>query len=575
MITYTLEQDIADLMRNTPGTEDKLKEWVAMNLKHCSDKFVKYDNTMDKAMELIAGLYEEDLTVELLIAPTQFGKTSTVFWTAHNLMTHPDPDYFVPYPFVFIMSGLNSNSWKEQTKARVLPCMVENVWHNKDISKPDNAARLKEAVLSDYNTLIVIDEIHIGSKLNHVIFNTLRDFHPENADREISQLDLFEFLHTKRVKFLLVSATPDAVKETLEMNWGDNKFKTVKAHPDTAPSYVWHKDFLTTGRVHQAYGMKDKTEDGIVFHEVIAQRISEYARPMYHMIRFPMDTKTADITMSKDLLTKSIDALGVKANIVMWDAKNSIQDYFASKSYKVFEDTTVTSLDMKKLSNEEILKKNPLVHTVFVIKELFRVAQTMPIDNIGVLVDRDTKTPSDSTLSQSLIGRACGHNKREFINQILIYTHVPAVINYVNLWENDFDYSKVPGYKGAGIKGNKRGTKIVVDETMMGDKVERNITWTDHEPTEPEGQEDTEERLAKVARAYKKTNTIVHRIIKMFIANGFDAINEKELAAVAKNGKICMKHYNSWDSTHARYNIVVKVNDMWIIREEIKSYLQL
>lgn len=567
---------IQQLLANESYAVDEVKEHVAHELKHFGKKFAKYANTMETSMELIAGLYDQDLSVELLIAPTQFGKTSTVFWTAYNLMTHSSDMYFVPYPFVFIMTGLNSNSWKEQTRDRVLPCMKENVWHNKDLCKPENARRLKEAVMSEYNTLIIIDEVHVGTKLDHVIFNTLREFHPENDDREVSQPELFEFLHEKRVKFLLVSATPDAVKETLENNWDPSKYKTIKARPESASTYVWHKDFLTRGRVHQAHNMKDRTENGVAFHKVIAQRISEYSSPMYHMIRFPMDTKTAEINLSRDLLATSIEKLRINADIVMWDAKNTIKSYFISQKHNVFQNTAITPDQMMKMSNEEILKEKPLRHTIFILKELFRVAQTMPIDNIGVLVDRDTKNPCDSTLSQSLIGRACGHNKEKFIDQILIYTHVDSVINYVNLWEMDFDYSKVPGYSGNGLVTTKNGTKITAKETMLGKKVSRDAKWTDQEEPmkakpDVEDQEDTPERLVKMAKAYNRKNGIVRGIIDTFAKGPVKDI--KHLGALSKNGVINFANYDRYDQGHRQFRILEKIDGVWMIRQVVKEYL--
>lgn len=154
-----------------------------------------------------------------------------------------------------------------------------------------------------------------------------------------------------------------------------------------------------------------------------------------------MDTKKAEIEKSRNLLESSIQEMKLDVDVVLWDAKNSLRDFFNARSYKVFENTNILPSEIKTMTNEEILKEKPIRHTIFILKELFRVSQTMPIDNMGILVDRDTKTPCDSTLSQSLIGRACGHNKMQFIDQILIYTHVQSVINYIKLWENDFDYS--------------------------------------------------------------------------------------------------------------------------------------
>lgn len=551
-----------------------MREWVFSQLKHCSHNFIQYENTMKKSIELINGLYVDDLVVELLIAPTQFGKTSTIFWTAYNLMTHIDMKYFVPYPYVFIMTGLNSNSWKDQTKSRVLPCMQENVWHNKDLCNVDNVERLKDAVLSDHNALIIIDEVHVGTKLNHVIFNTLLEFHPDSSTRPISQSELFDFLHAKRVKFLLVSATPDAIKETMENNWIDGKFNTVTAYPDSAPSYVWHKDFLQNGRVHQSYSILENTKEGVPFSKVLTKRISKYSRPLYHMIRFPIETKKSEINLSRNLLELSIKDMGLEVDIVMWDAKNTLRDYFKEKDFMVFENDKLSPSQIMKMTNEDVLKERPRRHTIFILKELFRVAQTLPIDNIGLLVDRDTKSPCDSTLSQSLIGRACGHNKHQYLSQIHIYTHIKSVMKYIKLWENGFDYAKVPDYKGNGVEISKDGKILKSCETILGQKVKRKIkNKNDDETTDKiskkdnnDNQDDTFERLERVSAAYKRSNGVVRKIIEMFKNNDFQPVSDLGV----KNPD----NYNKYGSHH-KLRIVEKKNGLWNLRNEIRQHLDI
>lgn len=575
MANIVEKNHIKGLRTHDVVVEDMIKEFTSIELKQCTEDFPKYSTAIQTSQEIVAELYDDDVTAVLLLACTQMGKTSIAFWTAYNLMTHIDPKYFVPYPYVFVITGLNSNSWKEQTQQRVLPSMVRNVWHNKDVMKKDNIDRLKGAVLSDYNTLIIIDEVHVGTKLNNVIFNTLREFHPDNEDRKVSQKELFEFLHSRKVKFLLVSATPDAVKETMEQNWESKSYRTVIAHPDSVQTYTWHKHFLEQGRVHQAYGMDERDENGRMFHRAIVRRISEYKESKYHMIRFPMDTKNANIENSIALLKRSIQKLNTDVHIVKWDSQNTINDYFESRNFEVFADQSIGKDKMMRMTNEEILKEKPRKHTIFILKELFRVAQTMPIDHIGLLVDRDTKSPCDSTLSQSLIGRACGHGKAQFMDQIQIYTNKDSVINYVNLWKNGFDYAKVPEYKGNGLKTNRNGTQLKSNATMMGDMVVRDAEWKQDNGVEvvEDDDDDTQERLENVKRTYMKTNNIVYNMINMYIENGFRSLDEKELAQASKTNSLCIKHYTTWDKTHCRFKIIEKKNNKYELRRCIRECL--
>lgn len=572
-MTNVIEKNhLRGLKKNDKDVCGLIKEFTSMELKQCAADFPRYANTIETSAKLLNELCKEDVAATLLLACTQMGKTSTVFWTAYNLMTHADPKYFVPYTFVFIITGINSNSWKEQTQERVLPSMAKNVWHNQDIRKRANVNRLREAVMSNHNTLIVIDEVHVGTKLNNVIFNTLREFHPDNEDREVTQSDLFEFLHLKKVKFLLVSATPDAIKETMEQNWDTKKCRTVIAHPDSVPTYVWHKHFLEQGRVHQAHGMNDRDENGRMFHRAIIRKISEYTEPKYHMIRFPMDTKSANIEKSIELVKKSICKLNVNAYVVKWDAEHTIKGFFESKNFKVFADRNIAMDAIMGMTNEEILRQKPKKHIIFIIKELFRVAQTMPINHVGLLVDRDTKNPCDTTLSQSLIGRACGHNKAQFMDQIQIYTNKDSVINYVNLWKNGFDYSKVPEYKGNGLKTNKSGTKLRSEATMMGDLVVRDADLVVRD--EGADEVDTQQRLQNVMNTYMKQNTIVHNMINMFVANKFEPLYEEDLCKSSKTGKLSISNYTTWNDEHSQFKIIEKSsNGRWILRDVIKKQL--
>lgn len=92
-------------------------------------------------------------------------------------------------------------------------------------------------------------------------------------------------------------------------------------------------------------------------------------------------------------------------------------------------------------------------------------------------------------------------------------------------------------------------------------------------------QEDTPERLAKIAKAYKRKNGIVHKIIQMFklagpifVANNFQKLTFQELRMASKKNTIVINDYDSWHDEHGRYKIIEKVGDMWVLRPVIKTY---
>lgn len=420
---------------------------------------------------------------------------------------------------------------------------------------------------------IIIDEVHVGTSVHHVLFKKLRSFHPESSIRTISQTELFTFLYNNGVKFLFVSATPDAIKETLEHHWMKDKFNIVVARPESVPSYVWHKDFLQHGRIQQALAMTHNTQGNTeLFHFAVAKQIKQYDRPLYHMIRFSYEEKKKEVTSSLNLLQETIKKLGVDVDFVLWDSKNGIKEHFKKVKYAFFQNERMTPSKMMAMSNEDILREKPIRHTIFVLKEFFRVSQTMPIDNVGILLDRDTRSPCDSTFSQSLVGRACGHNKHKYLNQIMIYTHVPSVINYIKLWENDFDYAKVPNYVGNGLRISKAAETIQAHATMLGKNVKR-CTKAVYRLGP---QDDTPERLEKVLCAYRKRHTIVNKLLLMYKENKFNALPYSILQTASKSSKFNIHNYAYWEDKHNRYKILEKSNgDYWSLRPIIINHLGL
>lgn len=123
------------------------------------------------------------------------------------------------------------------------------------------------------------------------------------------------------------------------------------------------------------------------------------------------------------------------------------------------------------------------------------------------------------------------------------------------------------------MQTSKNGGVIKASETMLGKKVVRRGS---HEGTGSGidiDQEDTCERLAKVARAYRKTNTIVHKMIQMFIENNFNELTLENLRKASKTANFCVAHYENWEQVHNRYKIVERKGDTWSLRPIIKKHL--
>jgi predicted AAA+ superfamily ATPase len=117
-------------------------------------KIPSFESNYEIASNIIDSYLKQNKFIVLLIGPTQFGKTGIIFQVMREMVTNNE----VIAPFIFTLTGMANNDWREQTKNRVLPCMADNVWHYRDLIKKKNY--LKQIILNKANVLIIIDEVH-------------------------------------------------------------------------------------------------------------------------------------------------------------------------------------------------------------------------------------------------------------------------------------------------------------------------------------------------------------------------------------------------------------------------------
>jgi hypothetical protein len=67
------------------------------------------------------------------------------------------------------------------------------------------------------------------------------------------------------------------------------------------------------------------------------------------------------------------------------------------------------------MPNLNILSVKPTKHTFIFIKDTLRCAVTIPKDYIGILYDRFTNVPNESSVIQGLLGRATGFGSEHII----------------------------------------------------------------------------------------------------------------------------------------------------------------
>lgn len=372
-----------------------------------------HDNQISQALEIKSAIENNtEISYVHMFAPMQSGKTGVMIRTA---IEHLNLGY--KFENQIIISGLSDKQWVKQTSDR-LPCNMKDkvkVLHRPQILKHNHIfENLK-------NAIIFIDESHCASEEDMTLYNMFKKF---GFDDHVK-------LQENNIKIITVSATPDAVYESIKTN-PDNTYITVNFKP--APGYNGLKEFLERGQIKDASKLIriDKNgsiltrENKIALNDNVQFLIDNFysGRFRYHMFRIDHGISEAEIS---DLF-KSV--FGETINILWW-------------------------CDKKADINFDILKREPAKHTFIFLKERCRQSKTLHKKYLGVMYDRIPNMKYNGILSQSLPGRCCGYDRND---DIIIFTDMQSIKNYIQMSENGWclnahNYkSKTVTYKQGNVK---------------------------------------------------------------------------------------------------------------------------
>ena len=173
-------------------------------------------------------------------------------------------------------------------------------------------------------------------------------------------------------------------------------------------------DFLTNNnfqKYNEIINIKDiYCEIKIIFKNIeeIKNDIDKYVNPLYHIIR-TKNGPEQDLTIQN---FKKIFKNDSDYNFIKYDRESEIEDI------------------------NKTLIINPEKHTIIFIKEMLRCAKTLKKKFIGILYDRYSKKPDDTTIIQGLVGRDTGYDN----NGISIsYTNINSIERYEELWNSKFE----------------------------------------------------------------------------------------------------------------------------------------
>jgi len=360
-----------------------------------------YDNQEECSSEIVRKLHDRKIINIMILGLTQCGKTGTMIGIIKNYLN--DTTNLIPIENIYIITGLSSCEWVDQTRDRMPKSIQERIFHRDNLTK-----KFVEDIKTKKNVLIIIDEIHIAAKETQTVYKSFNDagFYDK------------KHLLNNDIKIVEFTATPDGTIYDL-MNWGAHGEK-LKMKP--GPGYTGCFELLEKGRVYQykdLCGYNKKT--GIINEELVAnnirelnQHINKYSEPIYIIIRTPN---------------------GNKHEIVIENMKKYISKDLHYYSIK-YNSRTDGDDDINK-----ILKVKPLKHTYIFIKEKLRCSKTLYKEFLGIVYERHTKNPDDSATTQSLVGRGTGYDDN---GKSIYFTNIQSIQRYERLWDSGFEDNNIP-----------------------------------------------------------------------------------------------------------------------------------
>ena len=369
-----------------------------------------YLNQQSAARETVETFLDRQVICVLTIAHTQSGKTGYLTSFINQFLQYNTIDV----DHIFIITGHSSKEWVKQTKTRVPRSLEKQVYHRNSLEK------FTKDISGKTNCLVLIDEVHVASNSKQSICHAL----------EKSNLLSLDELLCRDIKFVEVSATPDAVFSDCS-SWG--KHSRIQLM-DPGVNYTSCIDLMNQGRVFSSKKLCDtskkkklvKKKENIknienAFLE-IKNVLSSFDSSLYHLIRVPVGRHHQKVI-------------------------NNFQKYFDDVDYTIIKYNKETKIVLN-----ELLSIKPKKHTFIILKEMLRCAVTVEKKYLGILYERYSKTPIDSTIIQGLLGRATGYN---IPRQLVVFTNIHSISKYKSLWESKFTNISSIDWKYRNKKKNK------------------------------------------------------------------------------------------------------------------------
>jgi hypothetical protein len=357
-----------------------------------------------------------------LAASMQAGKTGVVTALIRLMFANRSIVNIHEYD-VFVITGMNDNAWKQQTKARLPRVFRNNVHHSKGLSKVAKALKDKAEHNGGElkNVLIVQDESHIACGVKNepslIIYNTLCALCPVDKWAE------------NNIRLLTISATDPSATIGVA-----SRADTAIVKLMTSEGYQSPESLLASGRLHETFGLHDEAS---VLKMLAFVDTTFRGGALWHIVR----PKSGKSTVVAEILTR----LGRR--VKKCDCENG------KRAASGDDGSSVSMEDI----NDTLCTPPAAGETFVVLKNMFYAAKTLDDSHVGLMFDR--LGHKDDTNLQSLIGRACGYGKSETTQ---IFGSITTVRNFVEVWSKVAPTETVfPDIDVSALKRKMNGVSVV------------------------------------------------------------------------------------------------------------------
>ena len=241
-----------------------------------TNRYESHENQTSVAVNINTLFNILSVVIQMVIGYTQSGKTGCMVELIDQMTKNESNP--ISTQNIFVITGLSSIGWKEQTKGRFPECMEKRVFHNGELET------FKKAVAGKQNVLVIVDEAHMASKKKQTMSRIFKALNWKLDDMMKNDIKLVQF-----------SATPDGLIFALNgPKWPEDHYKIITMKPGSG--YFGAKQMNERRQLKQIkdiYGrdktgnwVNEKVREKCIEHivEILRDQLS-FKKPRYLIVR--------------------------------------------------------------------------------------------------------------------------------------------------------------------------------------------------------------------------------------------------------------------------------------------------